>query len=129
MTNRSPPRSVSTKVSPRVWPNAYWLWSRCRRTEPQEGKGCERHDEVSDVEARRLFTSVQQSFTNMFRGTRGLLQPPIDDIETYWTPGEKAQVSNMLACSFVGSREMVRADLEAFLHQTDADEFGERTKA
>jgi luciferase family oxidoreductase group 1 len=75
-----------------------------------------------DAEARRLFTSAQQSFTNLFRGTRGLLQPPIDDIDTYWTPGEKAQVSNMLACSFVGSRETVRADLEAFLHQTDADE-------
>jgi luciferase family oxidoreductase group 1 len=76
----------------------------------------------TDAEARRLFTSAQQSFTNLFRGTRGLLQPPIDEIETYWTPGEKAQVSNMLACSFVGSRETVRADLEAFLHQTDADE-------
>jgi luciferase family oxidoreductase group 1 len=76
----------------------------------------------TDAEARRLFTSAQQSFTNLFRGTRGLLQPPIDDIETYWTPGEKAQVSNMLACSFVGSRETVRADLEAFLDQTDADE-------
>jgi luciferase family oxidoreductase group 1 len=76
----------------------------------------------TDAEARRLFTSAQQSFTNLFRGTRGLLQPPIDDIDTYWTPGEQVQVSNMLACSFVGSRETVRADLEAFLHQTDADE-------
>ncbi|MCG7392701.1 LLM class flavin-dependent oxidoreductase, partial [Microvirga sp. ACRRW] len=53
----------------------------------------------TDEEAKRLFTSAQQAFTNMFRGTRGKLQPPIDDIETYWTPSEKAQASGMLACS------------------------------
>ncbi len=63
----------------------------------------------TDAEARRLFTSVQQSFANMFRGTRGQLPPPIDDIETYWSPAEKAQASAMLACSFVGSPETVQA--------------------
>ena len=45
----------------------------------------------TDAEARRLFTSPQQSFANMFRGARGKLPPPIDDIETYWTPMEKVQ--------------------------------------
>jgi alkanesulfonate monooxygenase SsuD/methylene tetrahydromethanopterin reductase-like flavin-dependent oxidoreductase (luciferase family) len=35
----------------------------------------------TDAEARRLFTSVQQSFAKMVRGTRGKLPPPIDDIE------------------------------------------------
>jgi luciferase family oxidoreductase group 1 len=76
----------------------------------------------TDAEARRLFTSIQQSFANMFRGTRGRLQPPIDDIETYWTPAEKAQASRMLACSFVGSRETIRAGLEQFIERTGADE-------
>ena len=36
----------------------------------------------TDAEARRLFTSAQQSFTNMFRGARGLLPAPIDDIDS-----------------------------------------------
>ncbi|WP_414471582.1 LLM class flavin-dependent oxidoreductase [Microvirga sp. M2] len=76
----------------------------------------------TDEEARVLFTSAQQAFTNMFRGTRGKLQPPIDDIETYWTPAEKAQASAMLACSFVGSAKTVREGLEGFLEQTGADE-------
>ena len=75
-----------------------------------------------DGEARRLFTSVQQAFTNMFRGTRGQLQPPIDDIETYWTPEEKAQASQMLSRSFVGSPAAVRSGLEAFVEETAADE-------
>jgi luciferase family oxidoreductase group 1 len=76
----------------------------------------------TDAEARRLFTSVQQAFTNMFRGTRGLLQPPIDDIETYWNPAEKMQASNMLACSFVGSPETVRRGLARLIENTGADE-------
>ncbi|WP_445504978.1 LLM class flavin-dependent oxidoreductase [Microvirga sp. G4-2] len=76
----------------------------------------------TDEEAKVLFTSAQQAFTNMFRGTRGKLQPPIDDIETYWTPAEKVQASNMLACSFVGSAETVREGLEGFIEQTGADE-------
>jgi luciferase family oxidoreductase group 1 len=76
----------------------------------------------TDAEARRLFTSAQQQFTNLFRGTRSRLPPPIDDIEAYWSPAEKAQASRMLACSFVGSAETVRRGLEDFIAQTGADE-------
>ena len=76
----------------------------------------------TDREAVRLFTSAQQAFTNLFRGTRGRLQPPIDDIDTYWSGLEKAQASRMLACSFVGSPATVRARLDEFLARTGADE-------
>ncbi len=76
----------------------------------------------TDAEARHLFTSAQQSFTNLFRGTRGKLLRPIDDIEGYWSPAEKQQASGMLACSFVGSKETVRRELAQFLAQTAADE-------
>jgi len=76
----------------------------------------------TDEEARHLFTSPQQSFTNIFRGARGKLQPPIDDIESYWTPSEKAQAMSMLSCSFVGSAKTVREGLEGFIAETGADE-------
>ncbi len=76
----------------------------------------------TDAAARRLFTSQQQAFTNMLRGTRGLFAPPIDDIETYWSPAEKAQASRMLACAFVGSPETVREGLTRFAEDTAADE-------
>ncbi len=49
-----------------------------------------------DETARRLFTSAQQAFTNILRGRRGQLPPPIDDIEAYWTPPEKERASAML---------------------------------
>lgn len=76
----------------------------------------------TDEEARRLFTSAQQQFTNMFRDKRGKLPAPIDDIEAYWTPSEKTQASAMLSRSFVGSRETVRAGLNAFLEETRVQE-------
>src|SRR5258705_7030401 len=53
----------------------------------------------SDDEGRRLATTHQMSFANIFRGARGLSQPPIDDIESYWSPTEKAQAMRMLARS------------------------------
>ncbi len=76
----------------------------------------------SAAEARRLFTSPQQSFVNLVRGTRGQLRPPIDDIESYWSPAEKAHVSRMLACSFIGTGGQVADRLYDFLAQTKADE-------
>jgi alkanesulfonate monooxygenase SsuD/methylene tetrahydromethanopterin reductase-like flavin-dependent oxidoreductase (luciferase family) len=77
---------------------------------------------ASDTEARRLATTQQMSFTNMFRGARGLSQPPIDDIETYWSPSEKVQAMRMLARSIVGSPETVRAGIDALAKETGADE-------
>ena len=76
----------------------------------------------TDAEARRLFTSAQQQFTNLVRGTRGQLPPPIDDIESYWSPMEKEQASSMLACSFVGSPETIRRGIETITARTGADE-------
>ena len=76
----------------------------------------------TDDEARYLATSQQMSFAGIFRGERRLTQPPIDDIERYWTPQEKQQASQMLGGSVVGSPGTVRAGLRAFAERTDADE-------
>ena len=75
-----------------------------------------------DQTARRLFTSAQQSFTNILRGRRGRLPEPIDDIDSYWTPPERERASAMLRRSFVGSPETVRAGLDGFVAETEADE-------
>ena len=84
--------------------------------------GCNVIAADTEAEARRLFTSPQQSFANLLRGARGQLQPPIDDIESYWSPAEKAQASRMLACAFVGTGPTVAEGLRAFLAETKADE-------
>ena len=76
----------------------------------------------SDREARRLFTSTQQAFANMQRNARGPLPPPIDDIETYWTPAEKDRASHMLTYAVVGSPDTVGNGLRQFIELTAADE-------
>ena len=76
----------------------------------------------SDREARRLATTQQMSFVNIFRGARTFSQPPIDDIESYWSPAEKYQVMQMLERSIVGSRESVAMGIEALVAETGADE-------
>ncbi|MFA5493368.1 MAG: LLM class flavin-dependent oxidoreductase [Porticoccaceae bacterium] len=76
----------------------------------------------SDAEAKRLFTSIQQQFTNLVRGAPGQLAPPIDDIDSYWSPLEKAHASSMLSCSFVGAAAGVADQLHAFQSDTGVDE-------
>ncbi|MFT3808587.1 MAG: LLM class flavin-dependent oxidoreductase [Micropepsaceae bacterium] len=76
----------------------------------------------TDTEARRLFTSLQQAFANMMRNARGKMQPPIDDIETYWSGAEKAQAQHMLTYSFVGSPQTVKRELSEFIRVTGIDE-------
>ena len=89
---------------------------------PHAMVGCNVIIADTDEAARRLFTTHQQNATNLFRGTRGRMRPPIDDIEDYWSPMEKMQASRMLACSFVGSPATVREKLQAFVAHTGADE-------
>ena len=93
-----------------------------QRTRPYALVGVNIVAAPTDEEAKYLATSQQMSFANMFRGVRGLTQPPIDDIETYWTPQEKAQASQMLAVSIVGGPDTVRAGMQALAERTGADE-------
>jgi luciferase family oxidoreductase group 1 len=77
---------------------------------------------LTEGEARRLFTSAQQQFTTLLRGKPGRLPPPIDDIDSYWTPTEKQYVSANLARSFVGTAESVRSGVRRFVEETAVDE-------
>jgi luciferase family oxidoreductase group 1 len=76
----------------------------------------------TDAEARRLFTTAQQAFVNLRRGRAGLIPAPIDDIEGYWTPDEKAGVERALACSVVGGPDTVARGLAAFAARHRPDE-------
>jgi luciferase family oxidoreductase group 1 len=76
----------------------------------------------TDAEARRLFTTQQQSFINLRRGRPGLVPPPIDDIEAYWTPVEKLGVERALACAVVGGPDTVRRGLADFIARHRPDE-------
>lgn len=76
----------------------------------------------TDGEARRLFTSQQQSFINLRRGTPGLLPPPVDSMDGRWSPAERTMVEHALREAVIGSPGTVRAGLVAFLERTRVDE-------
>jgi luciferase family oxidoreductase group 1 len=76
----------------------------------------------TDREARRQLTSQQQAFVNLVRGRPGQVPAPIDDIETYWAPHEKALVESKLAHTIAGSPETVALGLSKFIAATGADE-------
>jgi len=76
----------------------------------------------TDAQARRLFTTQQQSFINLRRGRPGLVPPPIDDIETYWTATERFGVERALACAVVGSPATVQHGLAEFIARHRPDE-------
>jgi len=73
-------------------------------------------------EAKRLFTTLQQSFVNLRRGKLGLVPAPIDDIEAYWTPVEKLGVEQALACSVVGDAAAVERGIAEFVERHRPDE-------
>ena len=76
----------------------------------------------TDEEARQLFTSTQVASVNMLRGLHEPMGPPIEDMETYWTPQEKHAVEHKLRYSFVGGLDTVRQGLTALFEETAADE-------
>jgi len=76
----------------------------------------------SDKEAQYQFSSLQQAFALLRRGTPGKVPPPIEDIETFWSPMEKAMAQDMLLFSVVGSAETVERGLRKIIDLTQADE-------
>ncbi|MGN6382993.1 MAG: LLM class flavin-dependent oxidoreductase [Dyella sp.] len=76
----------------------------------------------SDAEARHLFTTQQQAFVNLRRGRPGLIPPPIDDIEAFWTPTERLGVEQALACAVVGDPDTLQRGLAAFIARHRPDE-------
>ncbi|AOY95235.1 hypothetical protein BKK79_25955 [Cupriavidus sp. USMAA2-4] len=76
----------------------------------------------SDAEARRLFSSLQQQFLALVRGTPGRLRAPVDDIASLWTESEADHIRRSLACSVVGDAAGVRDGLQRFIEDLRPDE-------
>ena len=79
----------------------------------------------TDAEARRLFTTQQQAFVKLRRGTPGLVPPPLrsgDALREFASPEELAGVDRALSVAVVGSPETVRAGISAFIDRHRPDE-------
>jgi hypothetical protein len=76
----------------------------------------------SDEEAQHLFTTLQQNVVRMRRNTRGQLPPPIEDINDFCEPHERAAADHTLQVSVVGSLETIQKGMRYWLDLTGADE-------
>ena len=74
------------------------------------------------AEARRQFTSVEQSFAGIRRGLDGPLSAPVDDVEKVVSPADLAMARGMLAITALGTAEEVVAQLDRLVERTGADE-------
>ena len=76
----------------------------------------------SDAAARRLFTSLQQSFVALRRGRPMPLPPPVETMDGRWSAPERAMVEHAFREAVVGGPETVRRGIEAFVARTGVDE-------
>jgi luciferase family oxidoreductase group 1 len=76
----------------------------------------------TDAEAERLATSVKQFFMGVVTGKRQLLPPPVKSMDNIWNVFEEEAVMQMLAYSFIGGPEKIKAEMSSFIEQTGVDE-------
>jgi luciferase family oxidoreductase group 1 len=76
----------------------------------------------TDAEARRIFTSHQQAFVNLRRGTLSRLPPPNEQFVNELAVHELSEVEQTLSMSMVGSAATVQSALQRFIDRTQADE-------
>jgi luciferase family oxidoreductase group 1 len=76
----------------------------------------------TDAQARRLFTSQEQAFLNLRRGTPGRLPPPLDSTDGLWSANDRDILESVLTYSIVGAPATVRQGIERFVALTSADE-------
>jgi luciferase family oxidoreductase group 1 len=77
---------------------------------------------ATEAEARRQYSSIQQTFANLLRGRPSALPPPADDIDAHWSGAERQQAMHMLRHTILGTRQTVGRDLVEFAARYGADE-------
>jgi luciferase family oxidoreductase group 1 len=121
------PFAFASHFAPDYLEAALALYRRDFRPSPQLAKphvmvGVNVIAAETDVEAQRLFTSLQQAFLGIIRGARSGLPPPVETMNGRWSPGEEGHVRRMTRCSAVGSAATIRGELASLIAATDADE-------
>ena len=76
----------------------------------------------SDDEAHFLASSWQQAFVNLRSGRPGRLPPPVAHYRQQIGPAENALLESVLSCAAIGAPDTARAQLQAFIARTGADE-------
>lgn len=76
----------------------------------------------TDAEGLLLATSWQQSFVNLRTGRPSTLPPPLPGYLDQLGPARQHLLDHAQACAAIGAPDTVRAQLQAFINKTGADE-------
>ena len=76
----------------------------------------------TDAKAEFLATSMYQRFLGIIRNNRTALPPPVENMDSVWSPGERLAVAERMALMVVGGPERVAANLQQIIGATQADE-------
>lgn len=76
----------------------------------------------TDDQAHLLASSAQQAFVNLRSGRPAKIPPPVENFMQQLGEGERALLSQILACSAIGSPATVTQQMRDFIRHTGADE-------
>ncbi|WP_078427360.1 LLM class flavin-dependent oxidoreductase [Alkalihalobacterium alkalinitrilicum] len=76
----------------------------------------------SDEEAKVELTTMQQFFLNVVRGTKTLLQPPVENMDHIWSLPEKQMATSMSSVTLLGGKDSIRKQLMSFQEKYNVDE-------
>lgn len=76
----------------------------------------------TDETAQSMATSMYRMFLGIITGKRIPLPPPVPSMDGYWDLQEQAAVAQMTACTFIGSKATLQAQLLPFIEETGIDE-------
>lgn len=76
----------------------------------------------TDEEAHYLATSFYQTALGIIRGRSYPMKKPVKSMEGIWTEPEAAAIQNMMACTFIGTKESLKPQFESFFRQVEVDE-------
>ena len=76
----------------------------------------------TEYEANSLATSFYRMFLGIIRNDRQPMQPPVESMNGIWSVQEEATVYNMTACSFIGTKETMKTEVQRFCDVLGVDE-------
>ena len=76
----------------------------------------------TDEEANFLATSFYQMALGIIRQKSYPLRPPVKEMSDIWNEGEAAAIQNMMAVTFVGTKDTVRDGLAGLIRHTGINE-------
>lgn len=91
-------------------------------TEPYSMAGVNVYVADTDEEAEAMFTTLIRMFVGVLSGSREPLHPPTEMNEELRQLFQHPSVNQMLKYSFVGSKQTVKKQIQAFLDQTRVNE-------